>query len=50
MSELPPDPDFDDLPPEIEQAEGPYTLTGWDRETGERFEGPIERIDTLAAR
>jgi hypothetical protein len=30
---------------EIEQAEGPFTLTDWDRETGEHVEGPIERID-----
>jgi hypothetical protein len=45
MSELPPDPDLDDLPSEIERAEGPLTLVGWDRETGERVERPIERID-----
>ena len=43
--ELPPDPDLDDLPDEIAEAEGPLTLTGWDRETGERYEGPVERID-----
>ena len=43
--ELPPDPDLDDLPDEIAEAEGPLTLTGWDRETGERIEGPVERID-----
>ena len=44
-AELPVDPDLDDLPDEIAEAEGPLTLTGWDRETGERIEGPVERID-----
>jgi hypothetical protein len=43
--ELPLDPDLDDLPPELRDARGPLTLVGWDRETGERFEGPIEKID-----
>jgi hypothetical protein len=43
--ELPPDPDLDDLPDEIAEAEGPLTLTGIDRETGEQVEGPVERID-----
>jgi hypothetical protein len=43
--ELPPDPDLDDLPDEIEQVEGRSTPFDWDRETGERGEGPIERID-----
>jgi hypothetical protein len=41
--ELPPDPDLDDLPPEL--REGSLTLVGWDRDTGERFEGPVEPID-----
>ena len=48
--QMPRDPDEDDLPPEIERAEGPFTLTGWDRETGERIEGPIERIERQYAR
>ncbi len=43
--ELSPDPDLDDLPDEFRQHRGPFTLVGWDRETGERFEGPIEAID-----
>ena len=30
--ELPPDPDLDDLPDEIAQAEGPLTLTGVDED------------------
>jgi hypothetical protein len=43
--ELPPDPDLDHLPIEIEQAHGELMLVGWDRETGERFEGPVAPID-----
>jgi hypothetical protein len=43
--ELPPDPDLDHLPREIDEADGELTLVGWDRETGERFEGPVAPID-----
>jgi len=42
--ELPPDPDLDDLPDEIAEAEGPLTLTGTD-EDGNVWSGPVERID-----
>ena len=43
-AELTADPDEDDLPDEIAEAEGPLTLTGVD-ERRERIEGPVERID-----
>jgi hypothetical protein len=42
--ELPVDPDLDDLPDEIAEAEGPLTLTGVD-EDGNVISGPVERID-----
>jgi hypothetical protein len=42
--ELPPDPNLDDLPPELRDARGPLTLVGWD-EDGERFEGPVALTD-----
>ena len=42
--ELPPDPDLDDLPDEIMEAEWPLSPTGWERETCERIEGPVEMI------
>lgn len=45
VPQMPRDPDEDDLPDEIAQTEGPLTITGWDRETGERFEGPVSRDD-----
>ena len=45
LEELPPDPDEDALPDEIAEAEGPLTLTGIDRETGEVVSGPVEKID-----
>jgi hypothetical protein len=38
------DPDLDDLPEELLQAEGPLTLTGTD-EDGNVWTGPVERID-----
>jgi len=42
--ELPPDPDLDDLPTEIAEAEGPLTLTGTD-EDGNVWSGPVEKLD-----
>ena len=43
--ELPPDPDLDRPAGLDRRAEGPLTITGWDRETGERIEGPVEKIE-----
>jgi hypothetical protein len=46
--ELPPDPDLDDLPDVFRMNPGPFTVVGWDRETGERFEGRSSRSTWLA--
>jgi len=40
-SQLPRDPDHDALPPELAEAERPLRISGIDRATGERFEGPV---------
>ena len=49
MSEqLPPDPDLDDLPDEIDRAEGPLTIVGED-EDGKVWEAPITREELAAA-
>lgn len=40
--DLPPDPDLDEIPPDIAAAPGPWTISGVDRETGEVFESQIE--------
>jgi len=50
--ELPVDPDEDDLPPEIAEAQGPLTLTGtdeWHRRARERVERP-SRADRSRSR
>jgi hypothetical protein len=44
MSELPPDPDLDDLPPELAEQEGPVIITGTD-EDGNVWSAPITRED-----
>jgi hypothetical protein len=41
---LPPDPDLDDLPPELAEHPGPFTIEGID-EDGNVWRGPVERID-----
>jgi hypothetical protein len=38
-SELPPDPDLDDLPDALREREGPFTISGVDLDTGERPRG-----------
>ena len=47
--ELPRDPDLDDLPEELSERPGPYTLSGIDRETGEPFSGPVSKDDLARA-
>jgi hypothetical protein len=46
--ELPPDPDLDDLPDEIEHARGPLKIVGED-EDGNVLEEPITREELAAA-
>ena len=48
MSELPPDPDLDDLPDELAGAEGPLRIRGVDTETGQTFEALV-RCEHIAA-
>jgi hypothetical protein len=48
VSELPPDPDLDDLPDEIERADGPLTIVGED-EHGNVWSAPITREELAAA-
>jgi hypothetical protein len=43
-SELPPDPDLDDLPPDLAEHPGPFRISGVD-EDGNVFEGPVSRDD-----
>ena len=43
--DLPRDPDLDDLPPEMAQHDGPFTICARDPETGETFEAPTTRED-----
>jgi hypothetical protein len=47
MSELPPDPDLDDLPPELAEHPGPFTISGVD-EDGNVWEGPVAREHVAA--
>jgi hypothetical protein len=44
---MPPDPDLDDLPPELAEHVGPLTISGTD-EDGNVFSAPITK-DELAA-
>jgi len=46
--ELPPDPDLDDLPVEIAEAEGPLTLSGFDADVNV-WEGTVTKDDLAAA-
>jgi hypothetical protein len=46
--ELPVDPDHDALPAELAEADRPLRISGIDRATGERFEGPVAK-DHVAA-
>jgi hypothetical protein len=48
MSELPPDPDLDDLPPELRDHPGPLKIVGTD-EDGNVWEAPISRDELAAA-
>ena len=45
--DLPPDPDLDDLPPELAEHPGPFQISGTD-EDGNVWEGPVSR-EHLAA-
>ena len=47
-ADLPRDPDRDDLPPEIAEAEGQLWISGVDPETGIEYVEPITK-DELAA-
>jgi hypothetical protein len=42
--DLPPDPDLDDLPDEIAEHPGPFTIEGVD-EDGNVWSGPVTRDD-----
>ena len=46
---FPPDPDLDDLPPELREREGLFTVSGVDRETGERFDAQLTRDELASA-
>jgi hypothetical protein len=49
VSELPPDPELDDLPDELVLAEGPLRIRGVDPETGETYETLVSREHVAAA-
>lgn len=49
MSELPPDPDLDDLPDELAAADGPLLIRGVDPVTGQAYEQPISKEQLGAA-
>lgn len=49
MTELPPDPDLDDLPDELAAAPGPLHVRAVDPETGQEYEQPITREELGAA-
>jgi hypothetical protein len=49
MSELPRDPDLDELPPELERHDGPLIIRGADAVTGEIYEQSISREQVAAA-
>jgi hypothetical protein len=49
MSELPPDPDLDDLPAAIADADEPLRIRGVDPATGEQYEQAISKDELGAA-
>jgi hypothetical protein len=49
VTDLPPDPDLDDLPDELCEREGPFTVSGVDHETGERFDAQLTRDELASA-
>ena len=49
VSELPPDPDLDELPPEIAEHDGLLHLRAVDPATGEVHKQPISRAELAAA-
>ena len=49
VTELPPDPDLDDLPEELIQRQGPFTVSARDPDTGEVFRADITKDDLAAA-
>jgi hypothetical protein len=47
---FPPDPDLDDLPAELREREGPFTVSAVDPDTGELFDAPVTRDEVLRRR
>jgi hypothetical protein len=47
--ELPPDPDLYDLPDDLWRHPGPFTISGVDPETGERFSFEITKEELATA-
>jgi hypothetical protein len=46
---MPVDPDLDDLPAELREREGPFTVSAVDSDMGELFDAPVTRDEVAAA-